>query len=184
MKTTFLLRLLNGQRSQTIKLLDISHMNVLPDRYIFHSNSKVKQTRPGKRLKPLKFITYPAEEKLCFVKHLNEYISRTSTFRKESMKQLLLGFIKPHNPVSTDTISRWVKQQLFSAGVDTSKFKAHSVRSASFSHFAKLKVNIEDIIKSVGWSNEKNFQKYYNKPVEQTFNFGQTLLDSFCDVQE
>ena len=91
MKTTFLLCLLSGQRSQSIKLLDISHMNVLPDRYIFHISSKVKQTRPGKHLK-LEFITYPAEEKLCIVKHLNEYISRTSTFWKESMKQLLLGF--------------------------------------------------------------------------------------------
>ena len=92
MKTTFLLCLLSGQRSQSIKLLDISHMNVLPDRYTFHISSKVKQTRPGKHLKPLEFITYPAEEKLCIVKHLNEYISRTSTFWKESMKQLLLGF--------------------------------------------------------------------------------------------
>ena len=110
--------------------------------------------------------SYPAEEKLCIVKHLNEYISRTFTFRKEGMKQLLFGFIEPHSPVSTDTISRWAKSQLFSAGNDTSNFKAHSVRSASSSHLSKLNVNIKDIITSIGWSNEK----------EQTFNFGKPLL--------
>ena len=27
-------------------------------------------------------------------------------------------------------------------------------------------------------------EKYYNKPVEQPFNLGQTLLESFCGVQE
>ena len=125
-----------------------------------------------------------AEAKLCNVRHLNEYISRTSTLRKEGIKQILLRFIKSHNPVSTDTISRWVKQQLFSAGVDISKFKAHSVGLHHPQHLAKLNVNIEDIIKSVGWSNEKTFQKYYNKPVEQTFNFRKTLLPSLCDAQE
>ena len=64
------------------------------------------------------------------------------------MKQLLLVFIKPHNPLSTGTVSRWVIQQLFSASVDTSKFKAHSVRSASSSHLVKLNDSIEDISQS------------------------------------
>ena len=184
MKTTFLLCLLSGQRCQTIKSLDIDHMNVLPDRYIFHINSKVKQTRPGKHVQPLEFIAYPNEEKLYVVRHLNEYIRKTSVFRKDGMKQLLLGFNKPHNPVSTDTISRWVKQHLSSAGVDTSKFKAHSVRSASSSYLAKLNVNVQDIVKAVGWSSERTFQTFYNKPAEQTFNFGKTILESFCDHQE
>lgn len=184
MKTTFLLCLLSGQRCQTIKLLNIDHMDVMADRYIFHVNSKVKQTRPGKHINPLEFIAYPSEESLCVVSHLNEYIRKTSSFRKDGMKQLLLAFNKPHNPVSTDTISRWVKQVLLSAGVDTSKFKAHSVRSASTSHLAKLNVNIQDIIKSVGWSSEKTFQQFYNKPVEQTFNFGRTILQSLADDQE
>lgn len=183
MKTTFLLCLLSGQRCQTIKLLYIDHMDVMADRYTFHVDSKVKQTRPGKHINPLEFIAYPNEENLCVVSHLNEYIRKTSAFRKVGMKQLLLGFAKPHNPVSTDTISRWVKQVLLSAGVDTSKFKAHSLRSASTSHLAKLNVNVQDIIKSVGWSSEKTFQQFYNKPLEQTFTFGRTILESLADIQ-
>ena len=72
MKATFLLCLLSGQRCQTIKLLSINHMEVMADRYIFHVNSKVKQTRPGKHINPLESIAYPYEENLCFVSHLNE----------------------------------------------------------------------------------------------------------------
>ena len=44
-----------------------------------------------------------------------------------------LKFGKPHQPVSHDTNSKWIKNQLTHAGVDTSVFKAHSCRSACFS---------------------------------------------------
>ena len=86
--------------------LDISNMNILLDRYVFYINNKVKQTRSGKNVQLLELIAYPAEEKLCIVKYLNEYVSRTSTLRREGMKQLLVGFIKLHSSVSTGTISR------------------------------------------------------------------------------
>ena len=64
-------------------------MEVMADRCIFHVNSKVKQTRPGKHINTLEFIAYPNEESLCVVSHLNEYIRKTSAFRKDGMKQLM-----------------------------------------------------------------------------------------------
>ena len=140
--------------------LNIEYMHILTDRYIFRVIDKVKQTRPGTHKNPLEFIAYPNDDNLCVVNHLNEYIRRTSPFRVNGKNQLLLGFTKPHNPVSTDTISRWVKQVLLSAGVDTNKFKAHSIRSASTSHLAKLNINVQDILKSVGWSSEKHISNF------------------------
>ena len=35
----------------------------------------------------------------------------------------------PHGPASKDTISKWLKQVMFDAGLDTSIFKPHSTRS-------------------------------------------------------
>ena len=42
---------------------------------------KVKQSRLGKHLKPLEFIMYFNDKKLCVVTYLKEYINRTSQIR-------------------------------------------------------------------------------------------------------
>jgi len=77
-----------------------------------------------------------------------------------------------------DTLARWVKNILSSAGVDTSKFKAHSTRSAATSFAAKQNVNVTDILSAVGWSSEQTFQRFYNRPDQTDFNFGTVILNS------
>ena len=78
LKVTFLLGLLSRQRCQTIHLLRIDHMEKSETKYVFIIYSKVKQIRPGKHIKPLEFIMYPNDEKLCVVTDLKKYINRTS----------------------------------------------------------------------------------------------------------
>ena len=46
----------------------------------------------------------PLIKKLCIVTHLQEYLKQTSALRGEN-KQLLICFIKPHKPISTETTS-------------------------------------------------------------------------------
>ena len=99
---------------------------------IFVITEKVKQSRVGTHLKPVEFLAYPEDEKLCVIKHLQAYIKKTQVVRGDS-SQLLLSHVKPHGPASKDTISRWCKNVLKSAGIDVSKFTAHSTRSASTS---------------------------------------------------
>ena len=45
--------------------------------------------------------------------------------------RLLLSFIGSHGPVNSSTIVKWLKVCLQNAGVDASKFQAHSVRAAT-----------------------------------------------------
>ena len=52
---------------------------------------------------------------------------------------------KPHGPVSTDTISRWDKAGLSTAGVDVSQFKGHCTRAASTSFLASHNISIEEM---------------------------------------
>ena len=47
--------------------------------------------------------------------------------------QLLLSFVKPHNPVVSSTISGCIKNVLREAGIHAKVFKGHSTRSASTS---------------------------------------------------
>ena len=63
--------------------------------------------------------------------YLSVYIERTTTIRSSS--KLFVSTVKPHGPVSKDTISRWVKASLRLAGIDTAVFKPHSTRAAATS---------------------------------------------------
>ena len=75
-KVAFLLCLLSSQRCQTIVFLDIREMDLLEDRYIFHVKEKLKQSRAGYHIKPLEFMKYSTDEKLCVLTHLQEYIKK------------------------------------------------------------------------------------------------------------
>ena len=104
-------------------------MELSTDKCVFNVTDKMKQTGVGTHVAPLVFLSYSADEKLCILTHLKEYIKRTSHLRN-GIKQLLLSHSKPHGPVSTDTISRWGKAVLSTAGVNVSKFKGHCTRAA------------------------------------------------------
>ena len=103
LKVAFLLCLLSGQRCQPITCLDLKHMDLFEDKYVFYIHEKLKQSRAGYHLKALECMTYPKEEKLCLVTHLHEYIKRTEHIHLQNT-QLLIRFIKPHSPISKDTL--------------------------------------------------------------------------------
>ena len=160
-------------------MLSIENMKLCGTQCKFYIYNLVKQSRPGTHLEPIIFNSYSAEGKFCVVKHLNEYLKRTAQLRPPECKQLLISLQKPHGAVTKETISRWCKQFLNSAGVDTDKFKPHSTRATSTSHLVANNIDISSILKSVGWSNEHTFQTFYHKQLEKpVFNFGSALLES------
>ena len=98
----------------------------------FFINSLLKTSRPGKHLACIEFQAYAPDVSLCIVKHLQHYRERTDILRGD-VKQLFVSYTKPHKAVFPDTVSRWIKTTLAGAGIDTSKYGAHSTRSASTS---------------------------------------------------
>ena len=175
---TMLLCLTTGQRGQTIHKFDVNYIQAMDDRYRITICEKLKQTKPGRHLAPIDLLAYHNDKKLCVVEHLREYLHRTEQLRK-GHSQLLISYIKPFKPVSKDTISRWVKQVLESAGIDTNKYSAHSSRAASASSCKAKGLNLAEIMKCAGWSNSSTFARFYDKPVDMaTVNFGSVLLNS------
>ena len=87
------------------------------------------------------------------------------------LRQILRSFIGSHGPVSSSTIARWLKGCLKNAGVDTSKFQAHSVRAAATSKAGLSGLTVEDILKAADWSSEGVFQKFYYRPMH-SLTFG------------
>ena len=47
--------------------------------------------------------------------------------------KLCISYVKPYGAVTRSTISRWLKSLMSSAGIDISKYSAHSIRSAAAS---------------------------------------------------
>ena len=171
-KLTMLLCLLTGQRCQTLTKLDISFMQALPDKYVFTIGEKRKTTKPGKHLEPVELVAYK--------QHIIHYLHMTKALRGLNC-QLLISFIKPHNPVSNSTIGKWVKFFLDDAGIDVMKFSGNSARPGATSYGTLTGLTLQDILKAGGWSNAQTFATYYNKPIAT--NFGTSILEHFRGTQ-
>ena len=137
--------------------------------FIFVLNELVKQSRPGYKEPTVNIKAYPPDRRLFVYTVYEDYVFRTKLFRGKH-EPLLLSYVKPHQPVSRDTISRWIKVVMAKANIDTTIFKAHSVRSASVSKAKMNAVPISRILQKAGWSDAKTFAKFYNKKIEKDEN--------------
>jgi len=176
-RVAFLLSLLSGQRCQTITSLSLDNMIKSDDKFIFLITEKLKHTRTGVHQSPLEFQAYPYDSNICIVSHLQKYLEMTSELRNSS-QQLLISFIKPHRPVSRETVSQWIKNFMSLAGIDTTKYKSHSTRGASASYLAAKHFDVKDIMSAAGWSKEETFRRFYNFEQNNRFNYGTAILDS------
>ena len=107
-KTTTLLILLLCQRAETAYSLDLKYIKVEKDKIQIGFPSLLKQTRPGKHLKPETLKSYKTDLKICPVNVLQPYINKTKDFRRNEAK-LFINFLRPHKRVGVKTISRWIK---------------------------------------------------------------------------
>ena len=165
----------SATRTITLHLLKISNMTTDGNIIVFCITDLVKQT--STRIKPpvIRLIPYQGDTSLCVTTTLNDYIARSSKFRQQQ-DQLLLSFSRPHRAVTKDTISRWIKLVLESAGINILNYKPHSTRSASTSATMKKRISVDEILKTAGWSNEITFAKYYDKPISNDTAFSNALL--------
>ena len=147
---------------------------------MFTIGEKLKTTKPGKHLEPVELVAYKQDESLCVVSHITHYLHITKALRGQNC-QLLISFIKPHNPVSNSTIGKWVKSILDDAGIDVTKFSGNSARSAATTYGTLTGLTLQDILKAGGWSNAQTFATYYNKPTAT--NFGASILKHFRGTQ-
>ena len=100
---------------------------------------------------------------------------RTAPLRKET-KQLLICHAEPHGPAQRDTISRWIKQTMKVAGINTTVFKAHSTRGAATSAAKASNVPVQVIMNAAGWRTDSTFARFYDRPVLAENSFGDAIL--------
>jgi hypothetical protein len=81
---------------------------------------------------------------------------------------------RDHSQVDQKTLSK--------AGVDTSIFKAHSIRAASTSAAADAGVSIPEILQAADWSSKSTFEQFYHKPVGNS-TFSDSVLKIASNLQ-
>jgi hypothetical protein len=86
--------------------------------------------------------------------------------------KLFLVYIQHEKQVPSSakeaTVANWVKAILEASGIDTTKFKAHSTRSAASTKAFLEGVDIKKLKQHANWSlNTDTFEKYCFKPKDQ-----------------
>lgn len=158
-KLTALLCLFSINRVSDVKALDITHRSFTPNGVTFRI---VKRTKTNLQL--ISYPAFPLHKKLCVVECLKTYELRTQPIRSPLSSQLLISFRKPYQPVSSPTLSRWVRNTMQMAGIDISIFGAHSVRGAISTKALQKGCSLSDIMKAADWSRESTFKTFYFKP--------------------
>ncbi|KAJ8978475.1 hypothetical protein NQ317_006752 [Molorchus minor] len=132
-KLVTLLALATGERLQTISLIKCSNITFSESGATIRIPDIVKTSRPNFHQPNLSLPYFTRNPRLCVASCLKHYLDTTKRLRQTDCDFLFLTFNKPHGVASKQTLSRWVKNTLKEAGVDTTVFKAHSTRHASTS---------------------------------------------------
>jgi site-specific recombinase XerD len=160
LKCVMLLALATGQRVQTLSLFSLKLMSCRTESYTFGIEKLLKTSKPGTDRSVT--ICRFTDSRICPVTCLEKYISRTEEIRGDS-NQLFLSFTKPHKPVSSQSLSRWLVKVMRDCNVPD-VFGAHTTRAASTSR-AAAHSDINTVLRHGLWKSEKTFAKFYHKPI-------------------
>lgn len=175
LKVCGLLAILSGQRAQTLAAIKVSNIICEGSQLNILIDSTIKTSRPGAFQPNIYLPCYPLEPKVCPVLTVNEYKSRTSELRNDNM--FFVSYTKPHKSLTSQSISRWLKELLEMSGVDTTMYKGHSFRHASTSSAFEKGVSIDVIFASAGWSTRsKVFANFYKCKIDNREDYAKKIL--------
>ena len=174
LKVVLLCQLVSGQRPQTLWLLDLRNITWSKTDIRCTFGDLLKTSASNRHQDELVFGSFPEDKSLCVVHYLRHYEKRTRALRGSEAK-LFISWKAPHSGVSRDTLRRWTKVGLKTAGIDMSRFTAHSTGSASTSK-AVHKLPLATILKTVGWRRPSTFATFYKKPICEGNTFQNAVL--------
>ena len=180
-KCVMLMLLVTAQRVQTLSTLRTNDMFWSTDNstVVFRLSQVLKHTKKGS-LGTISLQAFPQDPRICVIKTLRAYLSRTAEIRDKNSGALFISTRPPFQAATTTTIARWAKESLANSGIDVSLFTAHSVRGATTSKMSSLSIPVQEIMKKAAWKNESVFQKFYKKPLLPA-DVSQQMLSSFVN---
>lgn len=175
-KLITLLMLITGHRLQTISLIRLSNIIQTPTGFQIAISDPIKTSKLNKVQPHLHIPFFQENPNLCVASTLKHYMDVSRGLRKADENFLFITHKKPHARATKQSLSRWVKDTLKLAGINTELFKAHSVRHASTSKAYSHGTPLETILHSAGWTTETTFTRFYHRPVTNNYLFAETIL--------
>ena len=177
-KTAFLIAITTFRRCSDLQSLRLGEgsVNVQQKGVTFIRHGLAKQDRPNHDGSKIFVPSFPENKNIDPKRSIYMYLKRTKDFREkdgENKCSLFLSINKPHKPVSSQTISKWIvkiirmayKQQKKRLG----KVKGHSTRSIGPSWALFKGATISSVMESADWSKQSTFAKFYFKDVNVNF---------------
>ena len=162
-KTVMLLAISQLKRAHEINNMLLENYAIRENGLEFLLKETPKQQRRG-RLDPI-IVNRLRCDKIDPVSCLMEYIDRTKESRAREdgidRTQLFLSISNLHRPVTTGTVSNWIKQGMEMAGIDTSTYRPHSIRSATVSTVRHKGISLKAILRRGQWKHKSVLKKYY-----------------------
>ena len=130
----------------------------------FLLSKRPKNCRVGP-IPPVYVESVPDRPNICPVVCVREYMAKTQGFREledgADRTGLFLSIDSRHCNVKPTTIARWIQNAMTLAGIDTTSFKAHSIRGASVSSLAQKGLSLAQIMKKGRWKSGSTLTRFY-----------------------
>ena len=178
-KLVTLLALVTGHRIQTFSLINIGNIRKIHDTYEVKIPNRIKTTGPRRKHPVLVLPFFLENSTPCVASALESYIQKTTPLRG-TVEYLFLSFKSPYKAVTTQTLSRWIKDMLTKSGVDTQRFTAYSTRHASTSTARRKGVGLDTIRRTAGWTETSStFSRFYDlRLCNASDQFARSVLSS------
>ena len=179
MKSTMLTALTAIPRASEIHKLDTKWMLAKEDHLIFQIDGTVKHSRPGLINPPIILHKFQQEPKICPVQTILDYIDKTQQWRDDQNTKVFLSNSTSHSPVTTATISTWLKETLKLAGINTNIFTPHSTRAAGSSKSRGKGMNKQTILSMGNWKQLSTWERHYYRQTQaekHTEEFQKSIL--------
>lgn len=105
---------------QIFSLIKLSYIQTLSDKIYIKIPDHIKTSRVGSVQPSLVLPFFNNNPNGCPATTLLNYIDKTSNIRK--CEKLFIAYKKPHNSVSSQMLSRWIKNTLENSCIDISIF--------------------------------------------------------------
>ncbi len=176
-KVAALAALVTGSRCQSIHQIDIGKEKMVrgEDCYCCQMPLQLKPSRQQDKEQVLHLPKYNVE-KLCVHSAVTCYLEHTKPLCKSDSGPLFLITQKQFTPATGSTVSRWIREMMEQAGIDTSIYKTHSTRKSSTSA-AEASVPLATILRAAAWRSASTFAQYYRLPVVQHDQFAAAVLN-------
>ena len=99
---------------------------------------------------------------------MEQYLTSTTDTRGD-IREIFISTKKPYKPVSRNTVSRWTKFVLQTAGINT-VFGDGSPRAAASTKARQCGLPLDEILSAGGWARESTFAKFYQKELCEAGN--------------